>query len=84
MLEIRPLPQAVLTSLSIATWYKNLALIGRAEQIDVVHGLSSSYACASCCPYYFSDAWCDPGNVTGLPGDTTQFRAWEKKRLGST
>jgi hypothetical protein len=57
----------------------DLALIGRAEQIDVVHGLSSSYACASCCPYYFSDAWCDPGNVTGLPGDTTQFQAWEQR-----
>jgi hypothetical protein len=33
-----------------------LGLIGRAEQADVVGGLSSSYACSNCCPDSFSDA----------------------------
>ena len=56
----------------------DLVLIGRAEQADLRHGLSSSYACANCCPAGFYDGWCDPGSVAGLPGDTTQFRAWQQ------
>lgn len=31
----------------------NLALIGRAEQVDTVHGIASSYACQNCRPDSF-------------------------------
>jgi hypothetical protein len=56
----------------------DLVLIGRAEQADLRHAMSSSYACANCCPASFYDGWCDPASVVGLPGDTTQFRAWQQ------
>jgi hypothetical protein len=55
-----------------------LVLIGRAEQADVIGGLSSSYACVDCCPASFYDGWCDPGSATGYPGETTQFTAVEQ------
>jgi hypothetical protein len=56
----------------------HLVLIGRAEQADVIGGLSSSYACVDCCPASFYDGWCDPGSATGYPGETTQFIAVEQ------
>jgi len=58
---------------------ENKVLIGRAEQADTVEGLSSSYACVSCCPASFLDAWVTPNSVTGVGGDTHQFTFFEQK-----
>ncbi|MBA2705653.1 MAG: Ig-like domain-containing protein [Blastocatellia bacterium] len=55
-------------------------MIGRAEQVDVVRGLSLTSACGACCPPTFFDGWCDPGSVTGFPGDTSQFTAKQRKQ----
>ncbi|MGH9942340.1 MAG: hypothetical protein ACRD9R_08280 [Pyrinomonadaceae bacterium] len=38
-------------------------------------GLASSYAYANCCPVSFFGAWITPGQVSGFPGDVTQFLA---------
>jgi hypothetical protein len=57
-----------------------LGLIGRAEQADVVGGLSSSYACVNCCPDSFNGGWCDPPSVSGYPTETTQFTAFQQNR----
>lgn len=57
---------------------ENLMLIGRAEQADLVKGMSSSYACVNCCPASCAATWLDPGSVTGGIGDTTQFGAMQQ------
>lgn len=55
-----------------------LAMIGRSEQFDAARGVSSSYACVSCCPQSFYSASVVPVdvNVVGV-GATTQFRAMQ-------
>ncbi|MGI8835772.1 MAG: hypothetical protein ACR2H4_03940 [Pyrinomonadaceae bacterium] len=58
---------------------ENLVLIGRAEQVDVAHGLSSTSACELCCPPSFFDGACNPSSAVGVPGDTTQFTATQRK-----
>jgi hypothetical protein len=58
---------------------ENLVLIGRAEQADIEHAMSSSYACVNCCPASFADAWLDPDSVAGFIGDTRQFTFYELK-----
>lgn len=52
---------------------QNHVIIGRAEQVDLVNGMSMTAACGDCCPDSFYDCWVDPGSVTGYAGDTTQF-----------
>jgi hypothetical protein len=59
---------------------EDLTLIGRAEQVDVASGLSMTSACQTCCQAGFYDGWCDPGSATGLPGDTGQFTAKQRKQ----
>ncbi|MCA1626478.1 MAG: hypothetical protein LC742_00720 [Acidobacteria bacterium] len=54
---------------------ENLVLIGRAEQADTAHAMSSSYACQSCCPDTFYSGSCAPDFITGFPGETTQLVA---------
>jgi hypothetical protein len=41
----------------------SLALLGRSEQVDLVKGTSSSYACVMCCPNSFRRAWIEPGEL---------------------
>ena len=52
---------------------ENLVVIGRAEQADLVKGMSSSYACVNCCADSCAQTWIDPNSVVGFPGDTSQF-----------
>ncbi len=59
---------------------EDLTMIGRAEQVDVARGLSLTSACGTCCQPTFFDGWCDPGSVTGFPGDTSQFTAKQRKQ----
>ena len=54
------------------------ALMGRIEQTDVAHGLSMTSSCGTCCRDSFYDGWVSPDHVTGFPGDTTQFTAWQR------
>jgi len=56
---------------------QDLVLIGRAEQVDVAKGISSSYACQNCCGDSFDHGACLPSVIIGLPGDTNQFTAQE-------
>ena len=35
-------------------------LIGRSEQVDLVRGISSNYACQNCCGNSFYDGWVTP------------------------
>jgi hypothetical protein len=57
---------------------ENLTLIGRAEQVDSVSGMSSSYACVNCCPASCMETWVDPPSVTGFVGDTQQFTGFQQ------
>ena len=41
---------------------QGLALIGRSEQVDVQHGISSNYACQSCCSNGYSDSYIIPAS----------------------
>jgi hypothetical protein len=60
------------------TGRENHVLIGRAEQADAARGLSSSYACANCCPNEFFDGWVTPGDIVGYEDDTSQFTAMQR------
>ncbi|MDQ5845792.1 MAG: hypothetical protein M3539_10920, partial [Acidobacteriota bacterium] len=53
-------------------------LIGRAEQADLVWGVSSNYACQNCCSNSFYDGWITPGESTGFEGDQTWFFAMQQ------
>lgn len=55
-----------------------LALIGRAEQVDVARGLSSTSSCQGCCQAGYFDSFCDPASVIGTSGETTQFTAFQR------
>jgi hypothetical protein len=57
---------------------QNQVLIGRSEQVDLLRGISSNYACMNCCPDSFANAWVDPGAAEGFVGDTTQFSGFEQ------
>jgi len=39
----------------------SLPIIGRSEQVDLVNGISSSYACQNCCPDSYGSAGMSPG-----------------------
>lgn len=55
-----------------------LAMLGRSEQVDVVKGVSSNYACMYCCGNSFYAASISPTSpaATGV-GATVQFTAYE-------
>ena len=44
-------------------------LIGRSEQVDLVHSISSNYACINCCGNSFYDGWLTPDEVSLFEGD---------------
>jgi hypothetical protein len=54
-----------------------LALVGRSEQIDVIHGISSNYACQNCCGGTFLTGSIEPNNFQFDTGDVVEFRAYE-------
>jgi hypothetical protein len=53
-------------------------LIGRSEQVDLVRGISSNYACQNCCPNNFYDGWLTPAQSTGFQGEQLQFIAMQQ------
>jgi hypothetical protein len=53
-------------------------VIGRSEQVDLVRGISSNYACQNCCPNNFFDGWLTPVQSTGFQGDQIQFIAMQQ------
>ncbi|MFN2404710.1 MAG: hypothetical protein ABR594_01505 [Pyrinomonadaceae bacterium] len=53
-------------------------LIGRSEQVDLVSGISSNYACQNCCGNSFYDGWLTPVQSTGFQGDQIQFAAMQQ------
>jgi len=58
---------------------EDLTMIGRAEQVDVVRGLSLTSSCGACCPASFDNGWVTPGSFSGVSGDTSQFVAMQQK-----
>jgi hypothetical protein len=56
----------------------SLALLGRSEQVDLVKGVSSSYACHMCCPNSVRNTWIDPISLDIFTGDATSFRGVER------
>src|SRR6185295_6761459 len=54
-----------------------LALIGRAEQVDEVKAISSTYACQNCCGDFFQESYVTPSSVTGSTGDSVTMSAFE-------
>jgi hypothetical protein len=56
----------------------SLALLGRSEQVDLVKGISSSYAYHMCCPNSVRNTWIDPSSLDIFTGDVTSFRGVER------
>ncbi len=53
-------------------------LIGRAEQVDLEKGMSSSYACRYCCPNKFYSASISPPSGSLFIGDSMQMSAFQR------
>ncbi len=53
-------------------------LIGRSEQVDLVSGTSSNYACQNCCGNSFYDGWVTPGESSGIEGYQLLFTAMQR------
>ena len=53
-------------------------VIGRSEQVDLVRGFSSNYACQNCCPNSFFDGWVTPVQSTGFQGEQIQYIAMQQ------
>ncbi|HEX7331819.1 MAG TPA: hypothetical protein VF290_09975 [Pyrinomonadaceae bacterium] len=53
-------------------------VIGRSEQVDLVQGISSNYACQNCCPNSFFEGLVTPVQSTGFQGDQLQFIAMQQ------
>lgn len=55
-------------------------LIGRAEQVNSINGLSMTAACGICCPDSYYDSWVAPSEVLGTVNATTQFTLFRRDR----
>ena len=53
-------------------------VIGRSEQVDVVRGISSNYACQNCCPNSFFDGFVTPVQSAAFEGEQMQFIAMQQ------
>ncbi|MEW5978764.1 MAG: IPT/TIG domain-containing protein [Acidobacteriota bacterium] len=56
----------------------NRVLIGRSEQVDLERGLSSTAACAPCCPQSYIDSWTSPGSIVGTVGGVTLIDGFQQ------
>lgn len=54
-----------------------LCMIGRAEQMDQLNGMSSSYACQNCCNIRVADYGISPTFVQTVVGNTVSFSVWQ-------
>lgn len=52
-------------------------LIGRSEQVDLIRGTSSNYACQNCCGNSFYDGWITPAEHSGFQGDELMYIAMQ-------
>jgi hypothetical protein len=50
-------------------------LIGRSEQADLVHGISTNYACINCCGNSFYSGWISPEEASLFEGNVTSYMA---------
>jgi hypothetical protein len=57
---------------------QQLALIGRTEQIDIENGISSNYACQSCCDDSYYDGYIDPISSEVEVGEQINYRAFQR------
>lgn len=55
-----------------------LALVGRSEQIDVMHGISSNYACQNCCAGTYLSGSIEPRDYEFDAGTVVEFQASEE------
>lgn len=55
-----------------------LALVGRSEQIDVMHGISSNYACQNCCAGTYLSGSIEPRDYEFDAGAVVEFQASEE------
>jgi len=53
-------------------------LIGRSEQVDLVRGISTNYACNNCCGNSFYDGWVTPTEASGFEGSEMEFTAMQQ------
>jgi hypothetical protein len=56
----------------------SLGLLGRSEQVDLVKGTSSSYACFMCCPNSFRSSRIEPLSLNFSVADVNTFRGVEQ------
>lgn len=55
-------------------------LIGRAEQVDLAQGLSTTSACGVCCQNSYYDSWGTPAFWNPVIGTNTQYQALLRER----
>lgn len=55
-----------------------LALVGRSEQVDLIHGISSNYACQNCCAGTYLSGSIEPRDYEFDAGAVVEFRAYEE------
>jgi hypothetical protein len=54
------------------------ALIGRAEVVDLEHGIVVTSACPLCCPDSWQSVSITPPSFSGVPQDNVQFVIWQQ------
>lgn len=57
-----------------------LAVIGRTEQIDVINGISSNYACQNCCGDSYNDSYITPSSVEIEVDGQVDFDVYQQDR----
>ena len=57
-----------------------LALIGRSEQIDLEHGISSNYSCQSCCLTGYFRSYVSPSSSNVSVGTPVDFEVYEEDK----
>ena len=57
---------------------ERLGIIGRAEDMDTEHGVSSTYACANCCPDSYGASWLSPSSNVDFIGGHSEIVARQR------
>jgi hypothetical protein len=53
-------------------------IVGRVEQVDLAHGVSSTYACPMPTTDIYSSSWIEPSGDVISVGQYAQFTVWEE------
>ena len=59
---------------------QKLALIGRTEQVDVKRGMSSNYACQSCCSNQYHSSFITPSSSEVTSGTQVDFDVFQRDK----